>query len=75
MRQRYGDLVPTYQEAMLGNEYVEAALTAKLKQPELSECAAYLVAADEERLKTKGKYMSLDHLKQEAVKWASDKSE
>lgn len=68
----------SYQERLQENEYAQAALSVMLKgqmlqQPALTECAWHLSLLDEERYKTKGKYMTLDHLKQEAVKWARDK--
>ena len=55
---------------MCTDPYIKAALLTGLKQPQLSECADYLVGLDMERHETKGKWMTQDHLTQEAVKWA-----
>lgn len=68
----------SYQERLQENEYAQAALSVMIKgqmlqQPSLTECAWHLSLLDEERYKAKGKYMTLDHLKQEAVKWARAK--
>ena len=55
-----------YVKQLQGDRYAMAALSTKLKQPRLSECAFYLMSMELKR----GKPMTDDHLKQEAVKWA-----
>ena len=65
----------TYQEQLLTDRYAQAALSVNIKgallqQPYLSSCAYHLLALDVKRIEEKGRPMSADHLKQEAVKWA-----
>ena len=59
----------TYQARLAQDPYANAAIQAGLNQPELSKCADHLVLIDTERHELKGKWMSKDHLIQEAVKW------
>ena len=59
----------TYQEALLHNRFVQAALVTKLKHPALGRLAQHLCSMDEKRQREKGRKMSDDHLKQEAIKW------
>ena len=69
----------SYQSALIRDRYAQAALAVttvmgkRLLQPDLTECAWYLAGLDAKRLLEKGKPMSEDHLKQEAVKWAKGK--
>lgn len=59
------------QRELMHDRFALAALSvADLKQPELGECAWYLFDMDARRQIKKGKPMTDDHLKQEAVKWA-----
>ena len=69
----------TYQEMLSQDKYAQAALSVvlngrRLQQPDLLDCTYHLFNLDAERFKTKGKYMTPDHLKQEAVKWARAKA-
>ena len=65
----------TFQADLSRDRFAQAALSVMidgkyLQQPELSALAWYLHEKNEKRLKEKGKPMSDDHLKQEAVAWA-----
>jgi len=67
----------TYQEMLLRDRYANAALSVVkngrlLQQPKLSLCAKHLFLMNAKRMKEKGKEMSDDHLRQEAVMWAHD---
>ena len=59
----------TYQQDLLKDRFAQAALTTKLKQPELGKLAFFLQGLNDKRLEEKGKPMSDDHLRQEAVKY------
>ena len=68
----------SFQAALMRDRYAQAALSVsvdgkRLLQPDLTDCAWHLKSLDVKREKEKGKQMSDDHLKQEAVKWARTK--
>lgn len=67
----------TIAEALLRDRFAQAALSVvidgrRLQQPQLTDLAWHLNALNYKRIAEKGKPMSDDHLKQEAVKWAKD---
>lgn len=69
---------PTLQEELIGDRFAQAALSVTikgwhLKQPELMDLVWHLHYVNMKRMVEKGKPMSDDHLKQEAVKWARSK--
>ena len=65
-----------YQTKLLRSRYADAALSINgLQQPDLWNLASFLCRKDDERLRSKGRLMSDDHLKQEAVKWVKAKNE
>ena len=56
---------------LIHDKYTQAALSVGgLLQPDLSDLAWYLKVVDVKRFLDKGKWMTSDHLKQEAQKWA-----
>jgi hypothetical protein len=68
----------TYQAKLARNRFSQAALSVSidghlLQQPYLTDLAWHLYDMDEKRKHEKGKPMSDDHLKQEAVKWAKSR--
>lgn len=65
----------SYQAALARDRFAQAALSVivngkYLRQPALTDLAWYLHELDLKHQKEKGKPMTDDHLKQEAVKWA-----
>ena len=61
----------TLADGLVHDSYAQAALSVGgLTQPGLSELAFFLMEKDAKRFVEKGRRMTVDHLKQEAVKWA-----
>ena len=52
------------------DKYAFAALRVPHLSPHYQECARYISEMDHNRFVEKGRWMTEDHLKQEAVKWA-----
>ena len=60
----------TYHFRLGRYEHAALAVRPRLRQPALSELAFHLSEINEKRLAEKGKPLSEDHVKQEAVKWS-----
>jgi hypothetical protein len=66
-----GTTLNTVADELPSDRYAQAALSVGgLLQPRLGELAMYLADMDCARLREKGRLMTDDHLRQEAVKWS-----